>query len=819
MNAWKRWGLSSAIILAVGCSSLPGRVAGTNPERAAGAEASEGWDPARFVIYGSVREPGSLSSQNQQLTDAQLASIASQATISLIDLSTGQPVGSGLSDNSGGFTLTYQGGAAPPDGRYYYLEAAKAVSSAPGSPILRMRTIVQWDATAGGWKSISNGTVGGGIVINQLTTALAILVGQGRINVADSIGKVAVTSSSVQLSAASVGAVAAAEIQDIALAVKNYLLAGMEPIGNLPTTGAVTISGISPTSGGPGTLVTINGTGFASYPGGTVVRFGGSSAPPQTPVSVRPNMVTVLVPATAASGKLRIESLGKAAEVDFQVPPGVNVNILNIERYPLNSSLPVKFDEYCKISGYGFMTGANIAKNEVYFTMLDKATGKAFPLSSGKVATASVSTYDTRISGSRSLYLKVPADATSGPVYLYNPNGLSDPYPLTMIDNSVTISEIYPRSVGSHGYVQIKGDKFGTALGSVTIGNKAAMIQYWTNTTIRCRVPSAIGASNATAVSVRLASGAQADSTVATIDGNLNNSNWAYVSGGHGGGNMNAGFWSGKRFYILPAEQNTVYYFDLNNDGGPASGLQFAGNYSWALRQQDMAGTFDNWVGKRFYVFQDEGSSAAGYLSFDIEGNAGSGWGQWNGNSRDDIRWCASELSSVGSGRGVYGMAGYCSTPFFYKTYNPANDSYSGGWQTGPYTGNAETPIVFVGNRLWWLTYNYTSYLNINDDGTPNGGWNQTGGGAFCGNYGACAFAAGQYLYMLGPWCGGTEVRRSTLTADGNAPQNAGGCWPYYGNANVDFGGGGTTVTCGRFVYKIGGWCGNTNSVQYTSMN
>ncbi|MEB3299116.1 MAG: IPT/TIG domain-containing protein [Candidatus Sericytochromatia bacterium] len=814
MKRWSRWSLSSAVILAVGCSALPGRQVSVAP--AAPEATAQSWDPARYVLYGNVQDIRGLSSQNQ-LTDAQLGSLASQATISLIDISSSQPVGSGLSDSSGGFTVTFQGGNAPPLNQLYYLEASKATSPNPGSPILRLRTIVQWDGT--GWKSISSSAVGGPLVINQLTTALTILVGQGRITGADAIGKVTVTSSSVALNSASVGGVLAAEIQSIAAAVKAYLLAGMEPIGNFPSSSGVTITGITPTSGGPGTLVTINGTGFASYPGGTVVRFGGASAPPQTPISVKDNQVTVLVPTVAASGKLRVESLGKFAETDFQVPPGVNVNITDIKRFPLNASLPVKYDEYCKIEGFGFTTAANLSKNEVYFPLLDKSTGKAFPLSSGKLATASVATYDATLSGSRALYLKVPANATSGPVYLKNPNGLSDPFPLVMVDNSVTIAEVYPRSVASHGYLQIKGDKFGTALGQVFIGNKAAMVQYWTNSTIRVVVPPGVGANNATAVSVRLATGAQADATVKTIDGNLENSNWAYVSGSHGGGNMNAGFWSGKRFYILPAEQNTVYYFDLNNEGGPASGLQFAGNYGWRLLQQDMAGTFDNWVGKRFYVFQDQGTSVAGYLSFDIEGTAGGAWGQWNGHNRDDINWTASELSSVGSGRGVYGMGGYAGTPFFYKTYNPATDTYSGGWTTGPTIGNAETPILFIANRLWWLTYNYTSYINLNSDGTPAGGWNNTGGGAFCGNYGACAFAAGQYVYMLGPWCGGSEVRRTPVTAAGNAPQAASGCWPYYGNANVNFGGGGTTVTCGRYVYKIGGWCGNTNAVQFTTMN
>jgi hypothetical protein len=88
---------------------------------------------------------------------------------------------------------------------------------------------------------------------------------------------------------------------------------------NTPGTGgtggspsALTISGLSPTSGPVGSSVTISGSGFVA---GSTVAFGGSS--PATPDSINDTVIAVTVPVDAASGVVVVSgSTGSATSTD-----------------------------------------------------------------------------------------------------------------------------------------------------------------------------------------------------------------------------------------------------------------------------------------------------------------------------------------------------------------------------------------------------------------------------------------------------------------------------------------------------------------------
>lgn len=106
--------------------------------------------------------------------------VAPGATVSLIELASGNTVSTTRTDADGKFLLTYSNGFKPKSGDLYYFEAVKGLSggtSAPnaaGADAVRVRTISSyWN---GGWVTLTSGNPGTSILISPMTTALSVVV-------------------------------------------------------------------------------------------------------------------------------------------------------------------------------------------------------------------------------------------------------------------------------------------------------------------------------------------------------------------------------------------------------------------------------------------------------------------------------------------------------------------------------------------------------------------------------------------------------------------------------------------------------------------
>lgn len=114
---------------------------------------------------------------SERSTQATPAEIASGATLSLIDATTGQTLATTLSGADGAFQLKLPG-VTPVAGRPYYLEAVKGLSAggAPnriGGVAARLRTVLFLQG--GDWVSLNSPTPGVPVVLSQATTAAAII--------------------------------------------------------------------------------------------------------------------------------------------------------------------------------------------------------------------------------------------------------------------------------------------------------------------------------------------------------------------------------------------------------------------------------------------------------------------------------------------------------------------------------------------------------------------------------------------------------------------------------------------------------------------
>lgn len=270
---------------------------------------------------------GRVDFASERSAQALPGDVVNAATVSFIDTSSNATVATGKTDAAGAFTLGL-GSYNPVTGGTYVLEAVKGLNNqAAGGSAVRFRTILQWNGTA--WLSCTNGAVGGTIVIDALTTALAIESSLDAADVppAQTIGKVDVATSPASLKATP-GPYANhpdSEIDQLAADLLANLGANVDPVASVPAI-SPTISSFTPTSGPLGGLVAITGAGFSPVLAGNTVTLNGTSA---QVLLATPTSLVVIVPSGATSGPIRVTTgRGSATGASFTV--GASVGSLSI---------------------------------------------------------------------------------------------------------------------------------------------------------------------------------------------------------------------------------------------------------------------------------------------------------------------------------------------------------------------------------------------------------------------------------------------------------------------------------------------------------
>ncbi len=284
-------------------------------------------------LHGQI---GTMKGYHVQLTDL-LEDFAKGATVSLIEVSTGNTVGTSIADASGSFVIQFGARftakrANESDTRSigYYLEAVKGLkggNSTPnqaGADALRLRTLIWYDFANSGWISLGNQTPGP-ISVSIGTTAVAFYINQQLVN-AQAVTPEAYIGSLNPLVdppaylGTGTGVIAGTGVRnltadaytDLFTQITNAVAKDQDPLHSIvlsPTGGAVntqtsfTFAGMSPLAGGIGATVTIAGTGFE--PGNMTVNFVGAAAT----INVGSSNATTLVvdvPAGARSGLIQL---------------------------------------------------------------------------------------------------------------------------------------------------------------------------------------------------------------------------------------------------------------------------------------------------------------------------------------------------------------------------------------------------------------------------------------------------------------------------------------------------------------------------------
>jgi hypothetical protein len=216
-----------------------------------------------------------------------------------------------------------------------------------------------------------------------------------------------------------------------------------------------TISGVSPSSGPVGTVVTISGSNFGTTQGSSSVRFNGVTA---APTNWTATSITAPVPPGATSGNVSVTVNGLASNgVSFAVPPA----IANLSRTSGSVGAAVI------ISGTTFGT----------------AQGSSTVTFNGMAATPT-SWSPTSITA------PVPAGATTGPLVV-RVSGLASNGSMFTLLTPPVIASLSPSSGPPGALVHISGTDFGAIRGGSTVsfdGVPAAPFS-WTDDLIVARAP------------------------------------------------------------------------------------------------------------------------------------------------------------------------------------------------------------------------------------------------------------------------------------------------------------------------------------------
>ena len=262
----------------------------TTPEQAIFKHAADPSKPPpeppkpHIALTGQVRLIDEARGRGYQVA-ATVGTALRGSTVALID-GAGNVIVSGLTNESGQFALDLN--FTPRANQAYILETYNGSGNdGPGYPLVRLRTIVVWSGTV--WKSITSASGSGPVVINALTTAVALVsaLDPNVVSMTSTLGKVdAGSDPSLLMESPVLTNHPDAEILAMASHILAQLGSNLDPVASIskirPTVTAV--GGVSVTSGvtpsaGSGTLLLIQGDGFSPFPWINGVYFQGMRAP------------------------------------------------------------------------------------------------------------------------------------------------------------------------------------------------------------------------------------------------------------------------------------------------------------------------------------------------------------------------------------------------------------------------------------------------------------------------------------------------------------------------------------------------------------
>ena len=271
---------------------------------------------------------------------ASLSDVALAATISLIDPTLNQTVGTALTSTSGKFVFGSLSGVVTD--RPYLLEAVKGLSShAPGHDAVRLRTLVNRGSR--GWTSLTGIVPGSSIILNGTTTAACIVTSlKQRVGVnvplANLLGSITLGSQALGESDTftdGAGGLSSAEVLLARAQTITALASDLDPIACIQAgaTGSVLVPTLTPSANAnpysvssitPSTVVaggTVTVT-LAGTPPANLTFLFPTDATASVVSSLGPTF-TLSVPVNATSGIFRVVSTGTVATGSVVVLPNL----------------------------------------------------------------------------------------------------------------------------------------------------------------------------------------------------------------------------------------------------------------------------------------------------------------------------------------------------------------------------------------------------------------------------------------------------------------------------------------------------------------
>jgi hypothetical protein len=374
---------TAIMLLTSGCFLTPGTPSGTHGQDA-----------------GALSEPRAIASDDllagmvdfgTRRAQAELNDVASGATVSLIDVVTGNTLATTLTTPAGSFSFSFARGWRPRTNVPYYLEAIKGLNNNhPGYAGVRLRTIL---VNHDGWTSLTNKTSkSGGIYITPDTTAISVITAyhpdietfylMGTVSHGVPDASIAPPTKSTFTGTDSGITNAAfhhvADLVDQALADDSdpmfrirynaffdvYTLAPMNG-GSFSPTGPV-LQGMSALAGGPGASMTLVGLNFGPGISDNAVSFNGAAA---IVTAASPTELSVIVPPDATSGLVKVvNGAGESNGLQFTVLDMVSGALrpsLNTPVITAISPLAVLPGATVSITGAGF--DPDPLSNQIYW--------------------------------------------------------------------------------------------------------------------------------------------------------------------------------------------------------------------------------------------------------------------------------------------------------------------------------------------------------------------------------------------------------------------------------------------------------------------